>query len=61
MASLIKGLLGGGAAAEDEPSGAEIIEKLKNRSVLQTIKCSIIRQITNLTDFLHYVGIMYVK
>ena len=30
MASLIKGLLGGGAA-ENEPSGTEIIEKLKNR------------------------------
>ena len=32
MASLFKGFLGGGAA-ESEPSGKEIIEKLKKRSV----------------------------
>ena len=31
MASLIKGFLGGSSAAENEPSGTEIIEKLKNR------------------------------
>ncbi len=34
MASLIKGLLGGGGAPEDEPSGADIIGKLKNRLVV---------------------------
>lgn len=37
MASLIKGFFAGGGAPEDEPSGAEIIGKLKNRLVQTSV------------------------
>jgi len=37
MASLIKSLIGGSGAAEDEPSGADIIGKLKNRLVPRVV------------------------